>query len=154
METKKEKDKFEKRVLEIRRVARVVAGGKRMSFRAVVVVGDKMGHVGLGTGKANDVAAAVEKATRAANKNLITVPIVNDTILHEIKMKYKAAKVWMAPAKKGRGLIIGGAPRIICNLAGIKNIVGKILRKSTNKINNARATILAFKKLKNYNDLV
>lgn len=152
METKKEQEKFEKKVLEIRRVTRVVAGGKRLSFRAVVVVGDKMGHVGFGVGKANDVSVAVEKATKQAQKKLITVPIVNDTILHEVKAKYKAAKVWLAPAKKGKGFIVGGAPRVICELAGIQNIVGKILGKSKSKINNVRATLLAFKQLKNYKE--
>lgn len=152
MERKKEQEKFEKKVLEIRRVTRVVAGGKRLSFRAVVVVGDKMGHVGFGVGKANDVSVAVEKATKQAQKKLITVPIVNDTILHEVKAKYKAAKVWLAPAKKGKGFIVGGAPRVICELAGIQNIVGKILGKSKSKINNVRATLLAFKQLKNYKE--
>ncbi len=152
METKKEQEKFEKIVLEIKRVTRVVAGGKRLSFRAVVVVGDKMGRVGFGIGKANDVSAAVEKAGRQAQKNLIIVPVVNGTILHEVGAKYKAAKVWLAPAKKGKGFIIGGAPRVVCELAGIKNIVGKILRRSKSKINNAKATITALKKLKNYID--
>lgn len=143
-------EKLEKKVLEVRRVTRVTAGGKRLSFRVLVVVGDRMGYVGLGVGKANDVSLAIEKAIQKAKKNLIKVPIVDGTIIHDVEAKYKAVKIWLSPVKKGKGLIIGGAPRIICELAGIKDIVGKILKKSTNKINNAKATILAIQKLKNY----
>lgn len=142
------RDEFESKLLDLARVTRVAAGGRRFRFRAVVVVGNKMGKVGVGVAKGLDVAQAVEKATRLAKKNLVEVPIVKDTIPHEVFAKFGAAKVLLKPKRKGRGLIAGGTVRIICTLSGIKNISSKILGRTRNKLNNAMATIEALKKLK------
>lgn len=139
---------FESKLLDLARVTRVAAGGRRFRFRAVVVVGNKQGKVGVGVAKGMDVAQAVEKATRLAKKNLITVHIVNDTIPHEVVSKFGPAKVLLRPQKKGRGLVAGGTVRVICDLAGVRNISSKILGRTGNKLNNARATILALKMLK------
>lgn len=157
---RKKTDKFsprdggiEQSLLEIRRVARVVAGGKRFRFRAVVVVGDRHGKVGVGSAKGVDVSGAVDKAAEKAKKKLTSVRIVKGTIPHEIKMKYGSAKILLKPAVSGRGIIAGGAVRAVCSLAGIADVIGKILG-SSNKLNNARATIKAlgsFKFLKNNN---
>lgn len=144
------KDKFEEVVLDIARVTRVVAGGKRLSFRATVVVGDKENHqVGVGVEKGQDVAQAIQKASSKAKKKLITVPIINDTIPHEITAKYKAAKVILKPARRGKGVIAGGAARTVLKLANVPNVIAKILGNTSNAINNARVTILALSKLKN-----
>jgi len=142
------KQEFESKVLDLARVARMTAGGRRLRFRAVVVVGNQKDKVGLGTATGADVAGAVEKATRFAKKNLITVPIVNETVPHQTEAKSGAAEVLLKPQIKGRGLVAGGTVRIICNLAGIKNISSKILGKTKNKLSNAMATIEALKKLK------
>jgi len=142
------KDEFDSKLLDLARVARVSAGGKRFHFRAVVVVGNKAGKVGVGIAKGVDVAQAMEKATRVAKKNVVQVLIVNETIPHEVISKYGAAKVLLKPQRKGRGLVAGGTVRVICTLAGIKNISSKVLGTTGNKLNNAQATINAFKKLK------
>jgi len=139
---------FESKLLDLARVTRVAAGGRRFRFRAVVVMGDKAGMVGVGVAKGMDVAQAIEKATRFAKKNLITIPIIEDTIPHEVSAKFGPAKVLLRPQKRGRGLVAGGTVRIICNLAGIKNVSSKILGRTGNKLNNASATIEALKKLK------
>lgn len=144
----KPKDEFESKLLDLARVTRVSAGGRRFRFRAVVVVGDKKGKVGVGVAKGADVAQAIEKATRFAKKYLIDVPIVEDTISHQVTSKFGAAEVLLKPQRKGRGLVAGGTVRIICSLAGIKNISSKILGRTRNKLNNAQATIKAFKMLK------
>jgi len=144
----KPKDEFESKLLDLARVTRVAAGGRRFRFRATVVVGNKNGKLGVGVAKGIDVAQAVEKATRMAKKNLILVPIISDTIPHEVASKFGAAKVMLRPQRKGRGLVAGGTVRIICNLAGIKNISAKVLGRTSNKLNNAQATISALKKLK------
>ncbi len=143
------KDEFESKLLDLARVTRVTAGGKRLRFRAVVVVGNRQGKVGVGVSKGLDVAQAIEKATRMAKKNLITVSLAKDTILHEVYAKFGAAKIILKPQKKGRGLVAGGVVRIICTLAGIKNVSSKILGRTGNKLNNAQAAIIALKKLKN-----
>jgi len=145
---KKEEKEFESKLLDLARVTRVRAGGKRLRFRAVIVIGDKSGKVGLGVAKGLDVLQAIEKATRVAKRNVITVPILNDTIPHTSEAKSGPAKIILKPQRKGRGLVAGGTVRIICNLAGIKNISSKILSNTRNKLNNATATILALKKLK------
>ena len=142
-----EKEEFESKLLDLARVTRVTAGGKHFRFRALVIVGNKKGKVGVGVAKGQDVAQAIQKATKIAKKNIIEVPIINDTILHEVSAKYGAAKVLLKPQRKGRGLIAGGTPRVICELAGIENISAKVLGTTTNKINNARATIKALKEL-------
>ncbi len=142
------KDEFDSKLLDLARVSRMTAGGKRFRFRAVVVVGNKAGKVGLGVAKGLDVAQAVEKATRLAKKNLIEVPLIQDTIPHDAYAKFGPAKVLILPKRKGRGLVAGGTVRVICALAGIKNISSKILGRTGNKLNNAKATILALRKLK------
>lgn len=142
------KSEYDSTVLDIRRVTRVVAGGKRFSFRATVVVGNKKGKVGVGVAKGLDVAQAVEKSIRDAKKNLIEIPLVNNTIPHESYAKYSSAEVLLKPAGLNRGVKAGGSVRAVCNLAGIKNITSKILGRTTNKLTNARATIEALKMLK------
>jgi small subunit ribosomal protein S5 len=143
-----EREEFESKLLDLARVVRVAAGGRRFRFRATVVVGNKAGKVGVGVAKGLDVAQSVEKATRLAKKNLIEVPIIKDTIPHQTEAKFGPAKVLLKPQREGRGLVAGGTVRIICNLAGIKNVSSKILGRTVNKLNNARATIKALKKLK------
>ncbi|MFC1662766.1 30S ribosomal protein S5 [Patescibacteria group bacterium] len=134
------KSEFDQKIVDIARVTRVVAGGKRMRFRASVIVGDGKGRVGFAVKKGADVSGAINKAVTAAKKTLVTVPIVNETIPHEIKSKFGAAVVLLKPASKGRGVIAGSSVRMIMELVGIKNIVSKMLG-SNNKLNNARATI-------------
>jgi small subunit ribosomal protein S5 len=145
----KAKDEFLSAVLDLKRVARMTAGGRKFRFRAVVAVGDQKGKTGVGIAKGADVSESVEKATRAAKKNLIRIPIVNDTIPHKTYAKFGAAEILLKPQSKGRGLVAGGTVRIICNLAGIKNISSKVLGRTTNKLSNAMATIEALKKIKN-----
>ena len=142
-----EKDEFEKKLLEVRRVTKVVKGGRTMRFAALVVVGDKNGRVGMGTAKAGEVPMAVEKATKAAKKNLINVPIVNGTIPYETIGKYSTSRVNMFPAKAGSGIIAGGAARAVFDLAGYSDITSKI-HGSTNKINTVRATLNALKNMR------
>ncbi len=146
----KEKPEFEQKLLNIARVTRVVAGGRRFRFRAVVALGNGKGKVGLGIAKGADVTGAVEKAQKKAKKNLITVSLVEGTIPHEIKIKLGAAKLLLKPARAGRGIVAGGVLRSIFKLAGIKQISAKILGTS-NQMNNARAAIEALKKLKTQN---
>jgi len=142
------KEEFESKLLDLARVAHTRAGGKKLRFRAVIVTGNKLGKIGVGVATGLDVAQAIEKATRLSKKNLIDVIIIEDTIPHEVKAKFGAAEVLLRPQRKGRGLVAGGTVRIICQLAGIKNVSSKILGRTGNKLNNARATILALKKLK------
>jgi small subunit ribosomal protein S5 len=139
---------FESKLLDLARVAHTRAGGKKLRFRAVMVTGNKDGKVGVGIASGLDVARAIEKATFQSKKNLIEVPIVQDTIPHEVEAKFGPAEVLLRPQRKGRGLVAGGTVRIICQLAGIKNISSKILGRTGNKLNNARATIKALKKIK------
>lgn len=141
------KDDMEQRILEVARVTRVMAGGKRMNFRACVAIGDKKGNVGVGLGKGADVTMAVNKAVNRARKSMINVPMVNDTIPHEVLCKTGAARLMFKPAKKGRGVIAGGVARVILELAGVKNVTSKSLG-SKNKINNARCTIEALQQLR------
>lgn len=137
-------DEFDKNVLQVDRISRTVKGGKRIRFRALVILGNHQGKVGVGVGKAAEVVDAVEKATRIARKNLIDVPIVNGTIPHQIELRQSSAHILLKPAREGTSIVAGGTIRTICDLAGIKNIVGKILG-TANKINNSKATIEAFK---------
>lgn len=144
----KEEPEYEQKLLDVRRTARMVAGGRRFSFRAVVIVGNKKGKVGVGIAKGADVTIAVNKAVREAKKYLIKVPITKDgSISYKVEAKYGAARVMLKPAVKGRGIIAGGTVRVICNLAGIENVTAKIIGKTGNKLNNGRATILALQKL-------
>lgn len=142
------KDDFESKVLDIARVTRVTKGGRRLRFRAAVVIGDKKGKVGFGVSKGVDVAQAVEKASRFAKRDMIEVLIVKDTIPYPVEKKFGAAKIMLKPQVKGRGLVAGGTVRVICSLAGIKNISSKKIGRTSNKINNAKATIQALKSLK------
>lgn len=143
----REKSEFDHKLIDLARVARVVAGGKRFRFRAAIVMGNRKGKVGFGLAKGNDVADAMSKSTAKAKKNMVDVIIINDTIPYEIKGKQDAADVLLKPAKAGTGIIAGGAVRTVCELAGIKNILSK-MKGSNNKINNALATISALKELK------
>ena len=118
---------MEERVVEIRRVTKVVKGGRNFRFAALVVVGDKDGHVGFGTGKAMEVPDAIRKAVEAAKKNLITVPIVGTTVPHRIQGKFGSGEVLIMPAKEGTGVIAGGAARAILELAGYKDVRSKSL---------------------------
>jgi small subunit ribosomal protein S5 len=138
---------FEQKILDLSRVTRVTAGGKRMSFRCALVIGDKKGRVGFGVAKGADVQIAIEKAYRQARKNVITVPIVNATIPHATWVKYGAAIVLLKPAPKGTGLKSGGAMRMILEFAGLPNAVSKIIN-SNNKINIAKATMQAITELR------
>ena len=142
---------YDTEVVEIRRVTRVVAGGKRMRFRALVVTGDRNGKVGIGLKKGTDVAEAVAKATTQSRKNLIQVPITEGTIPHAVIVRYKAAEVFLKPAKAGSGIIAGGPVRAVIKLAGIKNISSKMLG-SSNKVSNVRAAFEALQKLKGNRD--
>ena len=138
---------YEEKNLEIARVTRVTKGGKRMRFRALTVIGNRKGRVGFGLAKGADVALATSKATAQARKALITIPLVNDTIPFPVEAKFSAARILLKPAPKGTGIKAGGAVRIVLDLAGVPNVVSKILG-SSNKINNVKATFVALKKLK------
>lgn len=143
----KSEDEFEQKLVDLARVTRVMAGGKRMRFRACLVIGNRKGQIGYGLAKGNDVALAMGKALRMAKKNLITVFTVKGTLPHEIRFKYKAAKIILKPAVAGKGIKAGGVIRIILELAGVQSATSKILG-SKNKVNNVRATFLALEKLK------
>jgi small subunit ribosomal protein S5 len=137
-----EEKQFDERVVHIDRVARVVKGGRRFRFRALVVVGDRKNRVGVGTAKGADVTAAVTKATEVAKKHLILVPVHNGTIAHETQAKVSGAKILIMPASPGTGLIAGGTIRVVLEVAGISNALSKSLG-SSNKTNAAYATIAA-----------
>lgn len=143
-----EKKEYEQKLLDVARIVRVVAGGRRFRFRAVVAVGNRKGKVGIGVAKGQDVSIAVEKAVADAKKHLIKVSLVKGTIPHKVEAKFGSAKVLLKPGLEGKGIVAGGAVRAVCDLAGIENISGKILGKTKNKLNNARATISALKQLK------
>lgn len=142
------KDNFKEKVLDLRRVTRVVAGGKRFRFRATLVIGDENGTVGVGVAKGLDVQSAVEKAKRAAKANLLKIPLKGRTIPHEIEAKFSAANVLIKPAVIGHGLKAGGAVRVVLSLAGIKDVTAKCLGRTPNKLTNALATIKALAQLK------
>jgi small subunit ribosomal protein S5 len=144
-------EEFKEKVLDLRRVTRVTAGGKRFRFRATIILGDEKGRVGAGIGKGLDVAQTIQKAKAIAKKNIITIPLVDRTIPHEVEAKFSAAWVRLKPAKKGHGLIAGGAVRTVLALAGVKDITAKCLGRTPNKLTNALATLEALKKLKNLN---
>lgn len=143
----REPREFEQKILELARVTRVTKGGKRMRFRASVVIGDRRGRVGFGVAKGGDVSMAVEKAFRQAKKNLVTVPLVKETIPHEVTRKFAAARIMLKPAPEGTGLKSGGAARVVLELAGVPNAVSKLMG-SSNKINNAKATFEALRALR------
>jgi small subunit ribosomal protein S5 len=139
---------FEQRIIDLARVTRVMAGGKRLRFRACVALGDKNCRVGWAVAKGADVAIAVNKAVNKAKKRMFKIKLVNNTIPHQIEKKFKAAKVLLKPAKEGTGISAGGAVRAILELAGVPNIYAKIIGRTNNKINNVVATVEALKGLK------
>lgn len=141
-----EPKEFEEIVINIDRVARVVKGGRRFRFKALVVVGNKKGKVGVGVSKGQDVQTAVAKATDVAKKHLITVPIENETIPHDVEVKVSGAQVLIKPAAPGTGIIAGGVVRQVIGVTGIRNMLSKSLG-STNKVNIAYATIEALQSL-------
>jgi len=136
------------KLIYINRVAKVVKGGKRMRFSALTVTGDGNGHVGIGIGKANEVPEAIAKAGAVARKNLIEVTLRGTSIPHQIEFKYGAAKVLLKPAAPGTGVIAGGSVRAVLESAGVKDVLTKSMG-SSNRINVARATLMALKGLKN-----
>ena len=144
---KEEEEREKEKVIQIRRVTKVVKGGKRMSFRAAVVVGDGEGHVGLGIGKAAEVSAAIRKGVEEAKKYQIAVPRIGSTIPHEGEGALGASKVILRPAERGTGVIAGGAVRTVVELAGISDVVAKSIG-SPNAINTAKATLNALKSLR------
>ncbi|HEY4521559.1 MAG TPA: 30S ribosomal protein S5 [Candidatus Paceibacterota bacterium] len=145
----KVKSEFDQKLIDLSRVARVVAGGRRFSFRAAIVLGDKKGRVGFGLGKGADTSLAIEKATRDAKKNMIFVLLNKDnSIPHEVSAKYSSGRVIIKPAKSGKGLVAGGAARTVLSFAGVFNASLKTLSHTKNKINIAKATIEALKILK------
>ncbi|QAA76451.1 MAG: SSU ribosomal protein S5p (S2e) [Candidatus Bipolaricaulis sibiricus] len=133
-------------VIDIRRVGKVTKGGKRLRFRVVVVAGDGAGRVGVGVGKSVEIPQAVQQAIRDAMKRLVTVPIQDGTIPHEVRGQYGAAKVLLRPAYPGTGVIAGRTVGAVCRIAGIRNILTKALR-STNPLNLARATLDGFRQM-------
>ena len=139
---------FTERVVKISRVAKVVKGGRHLSFNAVVVVGDGEGHVGIGLGKADAVPDAVRKGAANARKNMITVPLKDNTIPHEVISKFGGSVVMMKPAAPGTGVIAGGSVRAVVELAGVKDILTKA-RRSTNPVNVVKATFYGLAGLKN-----
>lgn len=141
-----EPKQFEEVVITIDRVARVVKGGRRFRFKALVVVGDRKNKVGVGVSKGADVQTAVAKATDVAKKNMITIPIANDTIAHDAETKVAGAHVLLMPAAPGTGIIAGGVVRAVIGVTGIKNLLSKSLG-STNKVNIAYATIDALRSI-------
>lgn len=147
----KEKKEFIEKVIQIDRISRTVKGGRRIRFRALVVIGDEKGRVGFGIAKAQEVVTAITKAITRAKKDIITVPITKGTIPHEIKIKSGSAVVFLKPAPEGTSIIAGGSVRSVLELSGIKNVVGKILG-SSNKINNVKATFDALKSFKIVNN--
>jgi len=146
---REDRDEFDKKIIDIRRVSRVVAGGRRFSFRVTVIIGNKKGEVGLGLGKAADTAMAIEKATRLAKKNKIKIERTkNNSIPHETEAKFTQAWVVLRPTRPGRGLVAGSAVRTVLSLAGITDITAKIISRSKNKLNIAKATLKALESFK------
>ena len=143
----REVKEFEEEVIQIDRVTRVVKGGRRLRFRATVVIGNKKGKVGVGIGKSTEVAGAISKAVAQAKKNLIVVPMAGQTIPHRIAVKFKSARILLMPAIPGTGLKAGGSVRKVIELSGIKDIMGKCIG-SPNRLNNSQAAIEALKLLK------
>ena len=143
-----EKKEFDQFIVDLARVTRVTEGGKHMSFRACVIIGDRRGRVGYGLAKGKDVQGGVEKAVRQARKTLITVPLVKGTIPHPVIFKFKAAEIMIKPAPVGSGIIAGGAVRSVLELAGVQNVSSKILSRSKNKVALVKATFGALQKFR------
>lgn len=142
------KSEFEQKIISIRRVTRVMAGGRRFSFSVSMVIGDKKGKVGVGIGKAGDTQLAIEKAVRDAKKHMIVVPMDKfSRIPHDVHVKYASSEVMIIPAA-GRGLVAGSSVRTVLEHAGVKDVTAKLFSRSKNKLNNARAAVEALKQLK------
>lgn len=145
---RKPKSEFDQKLVDIRRVTRVVAGGRRMRFRVTIVLGDKKRRVGVGTAKGNDVSSAIEKAVKQAKKNMVTVPVTeNGTIPHEAHVQEGSARLFLKPAFPGTGIIAGGSVRPVLELAGIRNVFSKIYG-TNNKLNNVYATVKALSEMR------
>lgn len=147
MAFEREPKEFEEKVIAIDRVTRVVKGGRRFRFRSTVVIGDGNGRVGVGVGKGGEVQSSIAKAVAKAKRDMITVPLVNRTIPHEVEVRYSGARVLLKPASEGTGVIAGGAIRNVVEVAGIHDLLSKSLG-SSNKVNTAYATIAALKQLR------
>lgn len=144
----REPKEFEESIIQIDRVTRVTKGGRQLRFRVSVVIGDQKGRVGFGIGKSAEVMSGVQKAIAEAKRNMVTVPIFEDTIPHAVSYKFKASKVFLLPAPEGKGVIAGGAVRKVLELAGIKNVLSK-MHGSRNKLNSVYATMECLKALQN-----
>lgn len=143
----KPKPEFDQKIVDIRRVTRVTSGGRKFSFAVAVIAGDKKGRVGFGTGKGLDTAAAVDKAYRKAKKNLIRIPLTKEGMIpHEVSAKFSSARVEIRPAP-GKGIVAGSSVRDVVEIAGIKDVIGKLRSGTKNRMNNAQAAILALSKL-------
>lgn len=141
------RSEFAQKLIGIRRVARVMAGGRRFNFSAALVIGDKKGRVGVGLGKAADTAQAIDKATRAAKRAMLQLDLTqNRSLRHQVEAKYCASRVEIRPSP-GRGLVAGSSVRTVLELAGVSDVTAKILSRSHNSVNNARAAIEALKKI-------
>jgi small subunit ribosomal protein S5 len=147
-----EPKEFDEKVVQVNRVSKKTKGGNRISFSALVVVGDKKGRVGVGLGKATDVSSAMRKGSSYAQRHLLTVPMRGTTIPHEVRLKLGAARLILKPAPAGTGVIAGGPVRAVVEAAGIRDVVGKILG-TNNKANNVHATLEALRMLKPLNQL-
>jgi len=147
---RKEQSQYDKEIIDIARVSRTVAGGRRFSFRTTVALGNKQGLIGLGIGKGKDVAQSIEKASKKAEKKMIKIVRSEGTIPVDVIGHFKSARVLLKPTKKGHGLIAGGVVRSLCSLSGIENISAKILSRTNNKINIARATLEGFKRINQF----
>lgn len=146
---KEVKKDFDQKLIDVRRVARVMAGGRRFSFRVTVVAGNRKGEVGVGMAKSGDTSEAIEKAFRQAKKKLIKVKLTKDfSIPYEVRAKFASAVLFLRPAPKGKGLIAGSSIRTVLELAGVKDVNAKILSRSKNKVNNARVAIEALRMIK------
>lgn len=141
------KEELSERVISVTRVAKVVKGGKHLRFRALVAVGDGNGHVGIGIGKANEVAQAIQKAGTVARKGMIAVPLAGTTVPHEIRARYGGADVLLKPASPGSGVIAGGSMRAVVEVAGVKDVLAKSLG-SSNPTNVVKATMVALSRLR------
>ncbi len=147
---RREKPEFDQQTIDVSRVTRVTKGGKQLSFRVCLVLGDRKGRVGYGVEKAKDVQLAMEKAVNQAKKNMIRVPMSNDTIPHQVFAKESAGKILLMPAPRGSGIVAGSVVRSILDLAGVPNASAKILGTTKNKLTNVKATFAALQALRPY----
>jgi len=152
IEGEEERSYIEK-LVSINRVAKVVKGGRRLRFSALVVVGDGQGSVGMGIGKSNEVPEAIRKATASARRNMVKISLANNTIPHEITSKFGASKVFLRPASAGTGVIAGGGVRAVLLAAGVRDVLSKSMG-NRNPVNMVKATIFALGQLRNVNNVV